>query len=143
MNNIQFFLAGFLLLAASFLFGCNEKQDSTNSPIVVFEPMGYIRVGASASANSGNLDAQVLGAVDQTARAEGWQQLAMESAGLDGHVRTDYVFKDESGNEIRLSWVTREGEKGIDLVLLVSADKKLRAAATTAIWSRLMPRLNL
>jgi hypothetical protein len=48
------------------------------------------------------------------------------------------VFRDHTGNEIRLNWVAKVGS---DAVLLVSAVPAVRASATSAIWSNLMPQL--
>jgi len=75
-------------------------------------------------------------AVDDTAAAEKWKLQARQSSGDDDYERTEYVFKDATGNAIHLDWVT---ERGKDTTFLVSAKDDVRLAATQAIWSKLLP----
>jgi hypothetical protein len=117
---------GVLVLAAS-----GRSHPST---FVVFETLGYVRIHDSKPADG----AKFLVAVTRAAAAGQWKQEAMEGHSLDGHERTEYVFRDHAGNEIRLNWVAKMGS---DAVLLVSAVPAVRASATSAIWSNLMPQL--
>ena len=122
-----------ILLAAS-VIALAAKRNPQDSTFVVFETLGYVRINHSKPRDSGKF----LLAVDQAAAAEGWKQASMEGRSLDGHERTDYVFRDTAGHEIRLNWVSKEGR---DAVLLVSGPPAVRASATAAVWTKLMPQL--